>query len=59
MNMVLYATNAIERTFVVFYDSPDVAVHLLAAALGDSHLTAIGVDDDVVNGIYCTHNNLS
>ena len=56
MDVVLDTAYAVEHAIVVLDDAPDVAVHLFAAALGDSHLTAIGVDDDVVNSVYCAHN---
>ena len=57
VDVILYSAYAVQGAIMVLHYSPDVTVHLFAALHGDGHLAAIGVDDDMVDGIDGTHDD--
>lgn len=58
MYVVSYATNAVKFAVATVNDLPNVAIHVLAGLIRDCHLSAVGVDDYVIDGIYGTHVNI-
>ena len=61
MDKVKAQAQAVQNAKVVEFavaaidNRPDVSVHVFTGFVGNSHLTTISVDYNVINRIYCTH----
>ena len=55
VNMVADAIDAIKTATTALDNSPNVTVQMLARLIGNGHLTAIGVDDNMIHRTDSAH----